>query len=263
MFLGALNVRKLLDVKQNYTMAGAPFFFLFFLGLAEELSSFCFLFFVRGVDGALEFPRLFELLVVVLVLGVVWALLPVVGRPGLVVPAPVALADDPGQDVHLVVQVGRELGADEVGRAGPLAAGDELHAIVVAAVLCRQRGGLQRQHGADAVAGTGLVDLQLLFRAAGVLPAEVAARGSVVDVGRAVRHLGRVGARAAGQVVGHLGHVLLQEVALAVHPALTAVGVCGGAEEPLQTILYDSGPIHTLRKNDFFWTFPAHVSSNL
>lgn len=47
-----------------------------------------------------------------------------------------------------------------------------------------------------------------------------------MHIGRAVSHLGRVDTRAAGQVVGHLGHVLLQELALAVHPTLTAVRVC-------------------------------------
>lgn len=221
------------------------FIFFFFLRFGLRVKQFfCFLFFcVPGLDGGLELPRLFELLVVVLVLGVFRALLPVVGRPGLVVSAPVALADDPGQDVHLVMQVGRELRADEVGRARPFAAGDELHAVVVAAVLRRQRGGLQREHGADAVAGGGLVDLQLLLRAAGVLPAEVPAREGVVHVGRAVRHLGRVGARAAGQVVGHLGHVLLQEVALAVHPPLAAVGVCEEAKEPLKLAVVGGGGV--------------------
>lgn len=179
----------------------------------------------RSTDSGLEFPSFFKLFVVVLVLRVVGTLLPVVRRPGLVVAAPVSFADDPGQDVHLVVQVGRELRADEVGRAGPFAARDELHVVVVAAVLRRQRGGLQRQHGADAVTRRGLVDLQLLLRPAGVFPAEVPARGGVVDVGRAVRHLGRVRAGAAGEVVCHLGHVLLQEVALAVHPPLAAVCV--------------------------------------
>lgn len=175
--------------------------------------------------SGLEFPRFFKLFVVVLVLRVVGTLLPVVWRPGLVVAAPVSFADDPGQDVHLIVQVGGELCADEVGRASPFAASDELHAVVVAAVLRCQRGGLQRQHGADAVTGRGLVDLQLLFWPAGVFPTEISACGGVVYVCCAVRHLSRVGARAAGKVVCHLGHVLLQEVALAVHPSLAAVRV--------------------------------------
>lgn len=162
---------------------------------------------------------------VVLVLRVVGTFQPVVWRPGLVVAAPVSFADDPGQDVHLVVQVGGELRADEVGRAGPFAASDELHVVVVAAVLRCQCGGLQRQHGADAVTGRGFVNLQLLLWPAGVLPAEISSREGVVYVCSAVRHLSWVGARAAGEVVGHLGHVLLQEVALAVHPSLAAICV--------------------------------------
>lgn len=142
------------------------------------------------------------------------------------VAAPVPFTDDPRQDVDLVMEVGGELGADEVGRPGAFSAADELHAVVVATVLRRQRGGLQRQHGADAVARRGLVDFQPLLGAAGVFPPEVPLRDSVVHVRRAVRHLGGVGAGAAGEVIRHLGHVLLQKVALAVHPALTAVGVC-------------------------------------
>lgn len=185
---------------------------------------------------SLELPGLFELFVVVLVLGVLSALLAVVGWPGVVVAAPVTFADDPRQDVHFVVQVCGELDADEVGRAGALAAGYELHGVVVATVLGSQRGGLQREHGADAVACRGLVDLQLLFGAAGVLPAEVPPPGRVMDVRCAVGHLCGIGAGAAGQVVGHLGHVLFQEFALAVHPALTAVCVWKGEQQLGSTV---------------------------
>lgn len=141
------------------------------------------------------------------------------------VAAPVPFTDDPRQNVDLVMEVGGELGADEVGRPGPFPAADELHAVVIATVLRCQRGGLQRQHGADAVARRGLVYFQLLLGAAGVFPPEVPLRDGVVHVRRAVRHLGGVGAGAAGQIIRHLGHVLLQKVALAVHPALTAVRV--------------------------------------
>lgn len=158
---------------------------------------------------SLVLPGLLELLDVVFVRGALRALLSVVGRPRLVVSAPVALADNPGQDVHLVVELGRELGADEVGRPRAFAPGDELHVVAVATVLGCQRGALQGQHGADAVAGRGLVDLQLLLGPAGVLPAEVLALDAVEDVRRAVGHLGGVGAGAAGQVVDHLVHVLL------------------------------------------------------
>lgn len=76
-------------------------------------------------------------------------------------------------------------------------------------MLGGQCGALQGQHGANAVPGRGLVDLQLLLGPAGILPAEVLALDAVEDVGRAVGHLGGVGAGAAGQVVDHLVHVLL------------------------------------------------------
>ena len=170
-------------------------------------------------------PGLLKLLDVVLVGGALGAPVSVVGGPGLVIPATVALADDPGQDVHFVVELRRELRADEVGRARPFAPGDELHVVAVAAVLGSQRGALQRQHGADAIPGCGFVDFQLLPGPAGVLPAEVLALEAVEDVRGAVGHLGGVGAGAAGQVVDHLVHVLLEELALAAHPALTAVRV--------------------------------------
>lgn len=173
----------------------------------------------------LEFPCFLKLFVVVLVLRVVRTFLPVVWRPGLVVAAPVSFADDPRQDVHFIVQVCRKLGADEVGCAGPFASSDKLHIVVVAAVLCGQSGGLQCQHGAYAVPGRGLVDLQLLFWPTGIFPTEISACGSVVYVGCAVRHLGWVRARTARKVVRHLCHVLLQEVALAVHPSLATVRV--------------------------------------
>lgn len=42
---------------------------------------------------------------------------------------------------------------------------------------------------------------------------------------RAVRHLSGVRAGAAGKIVGYLGHVLLEEVALTIHPSLTTVRV--------------------------------------
>lgn len=96
------------------------------------------------------------------------------------------------------MQVSGELRADEIGRTCPFASGDELHAVVVAAMLGRQRGGFQREHGADAIASSGFVDLQPLLRPAGVLPAEVALRCGIVDVCGAVGHLGWVKAGAAG-----------------------------------------------------------------
>ena len=150
-----------------------------------------------------------KLLDVIFVGGALRALLSVVGRPSLVIPAPVALADDPGQDVHFVVELGGELSADEVGRPRPFAPGDKLHVVAVATVLGSQRGALQGQHGANAIPGCGFIDLQLLLGPAGVLPAEVLALDAVEDVSCAVGHLGGVGAGAARQVVDHLMHVFL------------------------------------------------------
>jgi len=173
----------------------------------------------------LEFSCLFKLFVVVLILRIVWTLLPIVWRPGLVVAAPVSFADDPGQDVHLIVQVSGELCADEVGRAGTFAASDKLHVVIIAAVLRSQRGGFEGQHGADAVAGCRLVDFKFLFWPTGIFPPEISACGGIMYICRAVRHLSWIRARAAGKVVGHLGHVLFQELALAVHPSLAAVCV--------------------------------------
>lgn len=158
---------------------------------------------------SLILPGLLELLDVIFIRGALRAFLSVVGRPGLVIPAPVALADNPGQDVHFVVELRGELSADEVRRPCPFAPGDELHVVAIATVLGSQGSALQGQHGADAVPGRGLVDLQLLLGPTGILPAEVLALDAVKDVGCAVGHLGGVGAGAAGQVIDHLVHVLL------------------------------------------------------
>lgn len=160
-------------------------------------------------SSALVFPGLLELLNVVLIRRALCALLSIIGRPGLIIPAPVALADDPGQNVHFVVELSRELGADEIGRACPFAPGDELHVITIATVLGSQCGTLQGQHRADAVPGSRLVDLQFLFGSTSILPSEVLALDAVKDVGRAVSHLSGVGTRTAGQVVDHLVHVFL------------------------------------------------------
>lgn len=64
--------------------------------------------------------------------------------------APVSFAQDPWKYVHLVMELRRELRADEVGRSGTFAPGDELHVLVVAAVLRGERGAVERQHGAHA-----------------------------------------------------------------------------------------------------------------
>lgn len=158
---------------------------------------------------ALVFPGLLELFNVVLIRGAFCALLPVIGRPGLVIPTPVTLADDPRQNIHFVVELSGELGADEIGCACPFASGDELHVVPIATVLGSQGGTLQGQHRADAVPGSRLVDLQFLFGSTSILPSEVLALDAVKDVSRAVSHLSGVGTGTAGQVIDHLVHVFL------------------------------------------------------
>lgn len=172
------------------------------------------------------FPCFLKLLVVVFIWWVFCALLPIVGRPGLIVAAPVTFAYDPGQDVHFVVELCWEFYADQVGCPGPFAPGDQLHVVIVAAVLCCKRGALQGQHGADAVPCRGLVDLQLFLWTTCILPAEAFPLQSVVDFSSAVGNFSGVGAWAAGKVIDHFVHVFLQELALAAHPSLTAIGIC-------------------------------------
>lgn len=168
----------------------------------------------------------------ILLLGrVVGTPLPIVGRPHGVVPAPVALAEDPGQHVHLVVQLRGELGADEVGDAGTLAPGDEAGVLVIAAVLGCQRRAVQREHGAQAEARRRLVDVEALLGAAGIPPAEALPLPLIPQVDGAVNGLQRVGAGAAGQVCQHLAEVLGEEVTLAVQPLLAAVHVWGRGSE--------------------------------
>ena len=74
---------------------------------------------------------------------------------------------------------------------------DQLHVVVVATVLRGQRGALVGQHGADAEAGGGLVDVQAFFGAAGVAPPVRLAVLLVGDVDGAVDGLGGVAARAS------------------------------------------------------------------
>lgn len=163
-------------------------------------------------DSASVLPSLSELQLELGFWRVLGALQPVVGGSDRVEPAPVPLAQDPGQDVHLVVQLGGELGADQVRRSRPFPPRDQSHAVVVATVLLRQHGAVVGQHGADAEAGRGLVDVEPLLGAAGVPPAVRLAEPGVLDVDGAVDHLGGVGAGAAGQLGEHLVQVLLQEV---------------------------------------------------
>lgn len=170
---------------------------------------------------------LLQLREVLLLGGVVSTPLPVVGGPDGVVAAPVTLAEDPGQHVHLVVQLRGELGADEVRDAGPLAAGDEAGVLIVAAVLGSQGGAVKGEHGAQAEACCGLVDVQALLGAAGIPPSEAPALLLIPQVNGTVDSLQWVGAGAAGQVRQHLAQVLGEEVALAVQPLLTAVHLWG------------------------------------
>lgn len=144
------------------------------------------------------------------------------------VAAPIALAEDPGQHVHFVVQLWGELGADEVGDASPLATGDEAGVLIVAAVLGSEGGAVEGEHGAQAEARRGLVDVQALLGATGVPPSEALALPLIPQVDSTVDGLQRVGAGAAGQVRQHLAQVLGEEVALAVQPLLTAVHLWGG-----------------------------------
>lgn len=141
--------------------------------------------------------------------------------------APVPLAQDPGQHVDFEVELGRELGADEVGRARAFPPCDQLPTVAVATVLGCERGGVTGKRGADAVACRRLVDVQTLLGTAGVPPAEVAGAALVVEADHGVGHLRGVGAGAAGQLRHDQVEVALQELALTVEPLLTAVHICG------------------------------------
>lgn len=112
--------------------------------------------------------------------------------------APVSFAQDPWKHVHLVMELRRELGADKVGRTGTFTPRDQLHVLVVAAVLGGERGAVERQHGAHAEPRRRLVDIEALFGSAGVAPTVVLAQLVVEDVHGAVDDFGRVDAGAAG-----------------------------------------------------------------
>lgn len=113
--------------------------------------------------------------------------------------APVSFTQDPREHVHFVMKFRGELCADEVGCSGPFASSDELHVIVVAAVLCSQRGAVEREHRANAEPRRGLVDVQSLFGAAGISPAIGLLQLPIENVDSTVDHLGWVDARAVGQ----------------------------------------------------------------
>lgn len=112
--------------------------------------------------------------------------------------APVSFAQDPWKHVHLVMELRGELGADEVWRSGTFAPRNQLHVLVVAAVLCGKRGAIERQHGAHAEPRGRLVDIEALFGSAGVSPPIGLSQLLVEDVHRAVDDLGRVDTGAAG-----------------------------------------------------------------
>lgn len=173
----------------------------------------------------LVFLGLLQLGEVLLLSRVVCTLLPIVGWSHSMVTAPVALAEDPGQHVHLVVQLWGELSADEVGDASTLPPGDEASVLIVAAVLGRQRRAVKGEHGAQAEACCRLVDVQALFGATGIPPAEALALSLIPQVDSTVNSLQGIGAGTAGQVRQHLAEVLGEEVTLAVQPLLTAVHI--------------------------------------
>lgn len=112
--------------------------------------------------------------------------------------APVPLAQNPGQNVHFIMQLWREFCADEVGRSGPFAPCDELHVVVIATVLSSQRGAVKREHGAHAEFGRRLVDVQALFRAAGITPPVGLAKFLVENVDGTVDNLRGVHTGATG-----------------------------------------------------------------
>lgn len=112
--------------------------------------------------------------------------------------APVSFAQDPRKHVHLVMELWRELCADKVGCPGTFASGDQLHVLVVAAVLCGERGAVKRKHGAHAEPRRWLVDIEALFGSAGVAPPVGLAQLLIEDVHGTVDDLGRVDTGAAG-----------------------------------------------------------------
>lgn len=113
-------------------------------------------------------------------------------------PAPISFTQDPRKHVHFVVKLRGELRTDEVGSPGPLAPRDELHVVVIATVLSRQRGAVEGEHRADAELRRRLVDVQPLFGSAGVSPPVGLMQLPVEDVDGVVDDLRRVDAGAVG-----------------------------------------------------------------
>lgn len=150
-----------------------------------------------------------KLFVIVLLRRIFCTFLTIVRRPSFIVPTPVSFANDPRQNIHLVMKFCREFDADQVGGASPFPSGNQLHAVIIAAVLCCQGGTLQGQHGPDAVAGTGLIDLQFFFWPTCIFPAKVLPFQTVVDLCSAISYFGGVCARTRGKIIDYFVHVLL------------------------------------------------------
>ncbi len=112
--------------------------------------------------------------------------------------APVSFTQDPWENVYFVMKVWGELCTDEVGGSGPFASSDELYVIVVAAMLCSQRGAVEGEHWANAKLCRGLVDVQPLLGATGITPAIGLLQLPIENVDSTVDHLGWVDARAVG-----------------------------------------------------------------
>lgn len=143
-------------------------------------------------------PGLLQLSLMHLLVWVVGTKQPVVGWPHRVEAAPVPLTQDPGQHVHFVMQLRRELRTDEVRSARPFTPRDKLCVVVVATVLRSQGGAIRGDHGARAEVSGRLVNVQAFFGAGGVAPAVGLTQRLVEDVDGVVDGLGRVGAGAAG-----------------------------------------------------------------
>lgn len=172
------------------------------------------------------FPCFLKLLVIVFVWRVFCTLLPIVWRPCFIVSAPVPFAYNPGQNVHFVMEFCWEFDADQVWCTRPLPSGNQLHIIIIAAVLSCQRCALQREHGADAVSCSGLIDLQFFLWATCIFPAKVFPLNSIIDFSSAVCNFSGVGAWAAGKIIDHFVHVFLQELTFAAHPSFATISVC-------------------------------------
>lgn len=172
------------------------------------------------------FPCFLKLLVVVFVWRVFCTLLPIVWRPCFIVSAPVTFAYNPRQNVHFVMEFCWEFDADQVWCTCSFPSGNQLHIIIIAAVLCCKRCAFQREHGADAVSCSGLIDLQFFLWTTCIFPAKVLPLNSIIDFSSAVCNFSGVGAWAARKIVDHFVHIFLQELTFAAHPSFTAVSIC-------------------------------------